>query len=191
MAVLVETAGHRLLYDTGPFYSPESDGGSRVILPYLCARGINVLDAEVISHNDNDHSGGAQSLFAELGVVRTASSLALDSAIVRAVPKHHCCAAGQAWDWGGVRFEMLHPAPVSYASDKWKPNARSCTLKISYGTQAILLPGDIEAVQEGQLLGGDAQRLRATVLLAPHHGRVTSSTPEFLAAVRPDLALFQ
>ncbi|UUZ49081.1 hypothetical protein LP420_00810 [Massilia sp. B-10] len=35
MALLIETSGHRLLYDTGPFYAPGSNGGNRVILPYL------------------------------------------------------------------------------------------------------------------------------------------------------------
>jgi competence protein ComEC len=192
MALLVETPGHRLLYDTGPYYSPESDGANRVIVPYLRARGIDHLDAVVISHNDNDHSGGALSLFKEIAVDRVYSSLAPTSAIVRAAPDHKRCQAGQQWRWDGVAFDMLYPAPVSYDSDKWKPNARSCVLKVSLGKRAILLPGDIEAVQEDELVHGpDAARLRADVLLAPHHGSGTSSTEAFLQAVQPSLALFQ
>ncbi len=192
MALLVETPGHRLLYDTGPYYSPESDGANRVIVPYLRARGIDHLDAVVISHNDNDHSGGALSLFKDIAVDRVYSSLAPTSAIVRAAPDHKRCQAGQQWRWDGVAFDMLYPAPVSYDSDKWKPNARSCVLKVTLGKRAILLPGDIEAVQEDELVHGpDAARLRADVLLAPHHGSGTSSTEAFLQAVQPTLALFQ
>ncbi|MBI1891960.1 MAG: DNA internalization-related competence protein ComEC/Rec2 [Burkholderiales bacterium] len=191
MALLVETSHHRLLYDTGPYYSPESDGGNRVILPYLKARGISGLDGIVVSHNDNDHSGGALSIFDEMRVGWTASSLAFESAIVRAAPNHRRCIAGQSWSWDGVRFEMLHPTAVSYDSTKWKPNARSCTLKISQGGHSILLAGDIEAVQEDELIGSQGNNLQATVLLAPHHGSGTSSTEAFLKMVKPELALFQ
>lgn len=190
-ALLIETERHRLLYDTGPFYSPESDGGSRVILPYLRARGIGALDAVVISHSDNDHSGGALSLFQEVRVGWVSSSLALDSPIAKAAPGHRRCTAGQRWSWDGVEFEMLHPAMTSYDSPRWKSNALSCTLKISLGEHAILLPGDIEAAQEAELVRGMPDKLQASVLLAPHHGSGTSSTASFLAAVKPELALFQ
>lgn len=191
-ALLVETPTHRLLYDTGPSFSTESDAGSRVILPYLRARGIDRLDRIVISHNDNDHSGGAVSIFQGVHVDSVYSSLALASPIVRAAPGHQRCMAGQSWNWDGIGFSILHPAPVSYESDKWRPNARSCVLKVQIGRQSILLAGDIEAGQEDQLLNGpQAEQLPSTVLLAPHHGSGTSSTEAFLKRVHPDVGVFQ
>jgi competence protein ComEC len=191
MALLVETRHHRLLYDTGPQYAIDSNGGNRVIAPFLKGRGIQELDGIVISHSDTDHSGGALALLATLKVGWVASSLWPTSAIVRAAQRHVRCAAGQRWSWDGVDFEMLQPSIGSYADHTLKANARSCTMRVSAGGRSVLLAGDIEAPQEAQLVAAMADKLRADVLLAPHHGSGTSSTPAFLHAVAPSVGIFQ
>src|SRR5690606_21067087 len=153
------TEGHRLLYDTGPVYTPEADGGNRVIVPYLKARGISALDAVMISHNDSDHSGGARSLFKQVKVLKTFSSLETGSAIVRESANHVRCVAGQAWMWDGVQFELLFPFSGTYDRENAKPNTRSCTLKVTVGDYALLLPGDIEAAQERELVDAGTGKL--------------------------------
>ena len=191
MALLVETERHRLLYDTGPAYAPGADGGSRVILPYLRMRGIATVDGIVVSHGDKDHTGGALAVLEGVDAGWLASSLPADHAIVRAVRRHVRCSAGQHWEWDGIAFDMLQPTPASYDDAHLKTNARSCTLRISNGRRTVLLAGDIEAAQEAALVDRGADRLRADVLLAPHHGSGTSSTPAFLQTVHPDIAIFQ
>ncbi len=155
-----------------------------MILPYLHARGINELDVMMISHNDNDHSGGALSILRHLPVSLLSTSLSLDSPIVQTAKQHRRCVGGQFWDWDGVHFEVLQPGTASYESTKWKPNARSCVLKVTTKLHSILLAGDIEAIQEDELVNSIPQKLKADVLLAPHHGSGTSSTgpPESGAA---------
>jgi competence protein ComEC len=190
LAVFVQTRGHALLYDTGPAYGPGADSGSRVILPFLRASGVAQLDAMIVTHDDNDHAGGAVTVLSGLPVAAMYSSIPQSHAAWLAAPGYRLpCAAGQGWDWDGVRFDLLHPTAASYAVDRLKSNDRSCVLRIATDSGAVLLTGDIEARSEQELLARDPQALRAAVLVAPHHSSRTSSTQEFIAAVQPRWAV--
>ncbi len=188
-AVLVRTAHHSLLYDAGPRYSVESDAGHRVLLPLL-AQSLERLDVLMLSHRDSDHTGGAAAVLAMQPQALLSSSLEAGHPVLGMAASQTPCHRGQSWVWDGVFFEVLHPSLAQNDGSKPRsPNAVSCVLRISAGQRSALLAGDIEAPQEKALV----QQGLAPVdlLLVPHHGSKTSSSAEFLQALRPKLALVQ
>ncbi|MCM1512381.1 MAG: DNA internalization-related competence protein ComEC/Rec2 [Oxalobacter formigenes] len=194
-AVLVETSHHRLLYDTGPVSSNGTDAGQRIIIPYLNMRGIQMLDALVVSHGDKDHAGGAVSLLTDssLSIPLLYSSLPQNDPLVELSADYRLCLDGQKWEWDGVRFEMIGPTVAMYLSPETrsKSNALSCVLKVTAGNYSLLLPGDITAREEAGLLARRYETLKSDILLAPHHGSNTSSSLPFLMVADPVIAIFQ
>ena len=85
---------------------------------------------------------------------------------------------------------MLSPSLGSYAQPDVKDNNRSCVLRVTSDYGSLLLPGDIERKQESLLLEVAGDMLRASTLIAPHHGSGTSSSPAFIAAVHPVSTVF-
>jgi len=189
LAVLVRTAHHALLYDAGPSYGSEADSGGRVILPVLRAEGVTRLDTLIISHRDLDHMGGAQTVLDTMEVGLLQSSLARNDALQALAVESRRCARSDAWDWDGVRFELLHPAAGDYRRQR-RANDLSCVLRVSAGSRTMLLAGDIERAAEALLVQrARPGQLRADVLLVPHHGSRTSSSEEFIGAVLPRRAV--
>lgn len=123
------------------------------------------------------------------------------------------CTAGQGWEWDGVKFAWLHPTVEQLAAASQrvpgqradrradtrantradrrvdKPNDLSCVLRIEAQGRSVLLAGDIEKAAEAALIER-GEKLAADVLIVPHHGSGTSSTPDFIDAVAPRHALF-
>jgi competence protein ComEC len=177
LAVVIETRTHRLLYDAGPLYQSGFDAGAEIVAPAVAALGTAPPDLMIVSHADSDHAGGAQAIRA-----RYPNMFALGGPDVEGVADA-VCEAGQAWTWDQVRFEILHPVagfvPVG--------NESSCVLRVDGAFGSLLVTGDIERLAESRLQR--SAHLAADVVVVPHHGSLTSSTPAFVNAVGARIAL--
>lgn len=182
LAVVVQTKHHTLVYDTGPRFSDKLDAGAAAVVPYLRYAGVSDIDTLVVSHADNDHSGGLSSVLENMNVNEFITGSPEKIAAQKA------CSNTQQWQWDGVLFEVLWPIKNEALSEK--ENNRSCVIKISVGQHALLLTGDIEKPVEQLLVEANYHQLQADLLIAPHHGSKTSSTDAFIKAVKPMEVVF-
>ncbi len=189
LAVHVQTAGHDLVYDTGPAYGGDSDAGERVLLPYLTASGLRRLDRLVLSHDDGDHSGGAASLLVGMPMDAVVAGPGVRQRWRgRSDPRVLACEAGLRWERDGVSFEVLHPSP--HEPPLRRDNDASCVLRVSAPGGSLLLAGDIEKEGERRLVARHGTALASSVVVVPHHGSRSSSTPALIEATAPVAAVF-
>jgi competence protein ComEC len=180
LATVVRTERHVLVFDTGPAYGPGFDAGAAVVVPYLREVGAGRVDTLVVSHGDNDHIGGAASVRASLPVGRVMTS------VPDRLAGAQTCVADERWEWDGVAFTFLNP-PAHRHGER---NDASCVLAVRSAFGGILLPGDVEARAERDIVSRYGATLAADVMVAPHHGSRTSSSAALVSAVRPRYALF-
>ncbi len=186
-AVVLQTRQHSLIYDFGPGNRSGYSIGEWVVQPYLNHQGVEEVDQIIISHNDQDHSGGLYSVIEDFKRIPVLSGT--PAALRQGFPELlsvRDCHVIKPWYWDGVRFEFLMTEQDQDVSD----NNSSCVLRISVNNKHILLTGDIEASQERLLVSRYLEKLKANVLLAPHHGSLSSSTDEFIQAVSAEHVIF-
>jgi len=186
-AIVIQTREHSLIYDFGPGNRSGFSIGEWVIQPYLKHQQIDQVDKIIISHNDQDHSGGLYAVIDDFKAVPVLSGT--PESMLQRFPELSTlndCHTARGWRWDGVDFEFLMTEQYSTRSD----NNRSCVFRINVKDQHILLTGDIEKQQEQLLLDRFRTKLKASVSFAPHHGSLSSSTVEFIQAVSPEHVIF-
>ncbi len=175
-AVLVETRGSALLYDTGPAWPGGASAMQSRILPLLARQDVTALDVTVVSHADTDHAGGLPALSASVPTGRLLLGEPLPG-----WPGTSCHRA-RPWQRDGVRFRFLRGV------GDFEGNNASCVLEIAAGDAIALLTGDIEREAEAALVAAELLR-GTTVVSVPHHGSRTSSSAAFVDAVAADVAI--
>lgn len=179
--VLIDSHGV-ILSDTGGSFAGFSMAKS-VLMPFFKAKGINTLHYVLLSHFDNDHAGGIDFIKKELQVNDLLS------------PRNACnredfllknpTGKGKLLTFS---VQILWPLKPSSGNE----NNQSCVIKLEKNNHSILLTGDIEKEAEAQLVAlyQNTEILKADILVAPHHGSKTSSSVNFVKAVRPQHVIF-
>ncbi|MDP8222480.1 MAG: DNA internalization-related competence protein ComEC/Rec2 [Candidatus Lernaella stagnicola] len=193
MSLHVRTAGGRhLLIDGG--YDPRG----RLVLPYLLAERVPAVDVLVVTHADPDHCLGLHAVLENLrvGEIWTAARpFAAENAgdylwlLARAREKQipvRELKAGESFRFDRLQVDVLNPPEEPPLA--WRANDRSLALRIAAGPRNLLVTGDMERSAESHILAGGAD-LDVEMLQVGHHGSPSSSTPAFLDAVSPRLAL--
>lgn len=190
LSVLVRQQNRVLLYDTGPELDGVYSAAESVLVPNLKALGVRRIDTLVISHADTDHAGGVPLLLEHfnVGVVVSGEPGLLDMELgpTSDVAVQPCIdAAGR------------EPAHLSWQLEgAVEGNDASCVLTFSFndGRHKVTLSGDITSEAERAFLRDSdsimAEKDSFHVVLAPHHGSKTSSSPAWVAGLAPDLVLF-
>ena len=187
--------GRWILFDAGRSWIG-GDAGRSTVIPYLRRRG-GALHAFVLSHPHSDHVGGAASVLAALQpreywdaayvAASTPYRASLEQAAAHRVAWHRV-RPGDSLTVEGVSIRFIAP-DSAWTSTLSDANEASTVALVQYGRIRFLMTGDAEAGEEQWMLDREEHGLRADVLKVAHHGSATSSTPAFLTAVKPRVAL--
>ncbi|MDA8187305.1 MAG: ComEC/Rec2 family competence protein [Dehalococcoidales bacterium] len=180
--------GTDVLIDGGP------PSAGPTVVAYLQQRGLDGIEAMVVSHADADHSGG---LVDVLRSPITVTAVIYNGLLVSTTTYLNLLAemqtrgltptpasAGQSYKWGPINSSVLNPQ----ATPSGNQNDDSVVLLVNYGNRRFLFSGDISNSAEQSILAMGTP-IAADVLKVPHHGSKYGSSSPFLVAVSPQLAI--
>lgn len=192
--LIVTPSGQRILVDGGP----DPVEAVRVLnnhLPFWDRR----IDLLVSTHTDEDHLAGLVGVVQRHPIGTVVEGVpgtsplylrwqqALKEKSIQPVPVKR----GSSIHLGnGLTLNVLNPPIGSNSSSERNSNNQSVVLRLQYGEVSFLLTGDIEEEVELELLR-EGYDLSSTVLKVSHHGSRDSSSPFFLRAVNPTVAVVQ
>lgn len=182
LSAVLFTENHTVLFDTGKRISDNATMLDRVVRPFLISQGRSNIDVSIVSHADDDHAGGVESLLALYPQTHLIASDQQQELGVNA----QACIAGDTFVLDDVTFTFIHPGATDFGSR----NNMSCVLLVHYGNTRILLTGDIESESERVLVERIGQQLPLSALVAPHHGSRSSSTSAFVSMLPADIVIF-
>jgi len=190
--LLQSPSGRVMLVDAGGSRDGRYDPGERIVAPELWSRGARRIERLVLTHAHADHAGGAPFVLHAFRVGQVWEGPAalhdpqwrrVDEALAAARVPRLAVARGVRAEWDGARVEVLGPRPPPRAPLRIR-NEDSVVLNVRFGEVILLLAADVEGRAER-----DLALCPATVVKVPHQGSRTSSSPSFVAATRPRLAL--
>ncbi|MCW8126025.1 DNA internalization-related competence protein ComEC/Rec2 [Microbulbifer halophilus] len=182
LAVTVRSPEQRLVYDAGPLSASGWSAGSQIVTPYLLGEGERRLDRLVLSHGDSDHAGGLRGLSEslEIGQLHAPGQLAGRLGGER-------CRAGPPRRVGDLRIQWLWPQSLRVSGEE---NDHSCVVLLQWRHVRILLAGDISRSVERELASRFAGMEPVDLLVAPHHGSRSSSSPALIDWAKPRRVVF-
>ncbi len=192
--------GYCMLVDGGGFMNNSAfDVGRYLVAPFLWGQKIGTVDTVVLSHPDADHLNGLIYILKHFNVKQVFSThqpvdtneynnfiQTIDEQNIKhppfaQIPRH--------FEINGVKFDILYPPTDFMTRHVHNTNNCSIVLKVTYKGQSIIFPGDIMKAAEKELVARGGKVLGATVLVSPHHGSKTSSTPNLLNAISPKVVV--
>ena len=191
-ALVITPNGHAFMIDTGGTRQGAYDIGARVDVPYLLHYGVRKLDFIMLTHAHDDHAKGVSGILGKIPVgavmighegqgayLKTFGGL---NPAVKTEPMV-VLKEGTEMNLDGVRIQVLY-APEENKTGGSTGNEFSNLIRVSYGKHSFLFTGDLSSEHES-ILCSRGTPLESTVLKVGHHGSNTSSSQEFLRAVKP------